>query len=209
MGKQPSCNTGDARDERSIPGSVRSPGGGHGNPHQYFCLENSIDRGAWWTIVYRLTKSWTRLRWLSTHTHTYIITNNHKHSDLKQYKILFYFGDKNFKISFTGSTSSCWQTTVFPLEALDKNPFPSLSQLPEASCIPWLVVSSIFQPSCGWWSHSHNATSALGFLFLSSLFKDTCDYTGLTWITQDTFLKVNRLVTLIPSASLILPCHII
>ena len=131
MGKEPACNAGD---EGSTPGSVRSPGGGHGNPLQYFCLENSMDRGAQWTTVYRLTKSWTCLKWLSAHahTHTHTITNNHEHSDLKQYKILSYFsGDKNFKISFTGSRSSCWQTTVFPLEALDMNPFPSLSQLPE------------------------------------------------------------------------------
>ena len=157
MGKEPACSAGDAG---STPGSGKSPGGGHGNPLQYFHLESSMDRGAWWTTVYRLTKSWTRLKCLSTHTHrdTHTITNNHKHNDIKQYKILSYFsGDKNFNISFTGSRSSCWQATVFPLEALDKNPLPSLSQLPEASCIPWLVVSSIFQPS-----YSHHAISCSG-----------------------------------------------
>ena len=40
-------NTGDIRDVGSIPGSRRSPGGGHGNPLQYSCLENPMDRGAW------------------------------------------------------------------------------------------------------------------------------------------------------------------
>ena len=40
-----------------IPGSGRSPGGGHGNPLQYSCLENPIDRGAWWAIVHKVTKS--------------------------------------------------------------------------------------------------------------------------------------------------------
>ena len=40
-------NAGDIRDLGSIPGSGRSPGGGHGNPVQYSCLENPMDRGAW------------------------------------------------------------------------------------------------------------------------------------------------------------------
>ena len=42
-----------------IPGSGRSPGGHHGNPLQNSCLENSIDRGAWWAIVHGVQKSWT------------------------------------------------------------------------------------------------------------------------------------------------------
>ena len=46
----------------------RSPGGGHGNSLQYSCLENPIDRGAWWAMVYRVAKSRTRLKLLSTHT---------------------------------------------------------------------------------------------------------------------------------------------
>ena len=45
--KNPSANAGDVRDAVSIPGSGRSPGGGHGNPLQYSCLENPMDRGAW------------------------------------------------------------------------------------------------------------------------------------------------------------------
>ena len=52
----------------SIPGSGRSPGGGHGNPLQYSCLENLMDRGAWRTTVHRVSKSWTRLKRLSTQT---------------------------------------------------------------------------------------------------------------------------------------------
>ena len=54
-------NTGDARDTGLIPGSGRSPGEGNGNPLQYSCLENSMDRGAWRATVQRVTKSWTRL----------------------------------------------------------------------------------------------------------------------------------------------------
>ena len=52
----------------SIPGSGRSPGGGHGNPLQYSCLENPLDRGAWWETVHRVAKSQTRLKRLSVHT---------------------------------------------------------------------------------------------------------------------------------------------
>ena len=45
--KSPPANAGDARDAGLIPGSGRSPGGGHENPHQYSCLENPVDREAW------------------------------------------------------------------------------------------------------------------------------------------------------------------
>ena len=62
--KNPPANGGD---EVSIPGSGRSPGGGHGNLLQYSCLENPMDKGAWWAIVHRVTKSWTGLKRLSTH----------------------------------------------------------------------------------------------------------------------------------------------
>ena len=55
-------NAGDIRDASSIPGSGRSPGGGHGNPLQYSCPENPMDREAWWAIVYRVAKSWTLLK---------------------------------------------------------------------------------------------------------------------------------------------------
>ena len=44
-----------------IPGSGRSPGEGNGNPLQYSCLENSMDRGPWWVTVHGVTKSQTRL----------------------------------------------------------------------------------------------------------------------------------------------------
>ena len=50
-----------AGDLGSIPRSGRSPGEGNGNPLQYSCLENPMDRGAWWATVHGVTKSWTRL----------------------------------------------------------------------------------------------------------------------------------------------------
>ena len=61
-------NPGDIRDEGSVPGLGRFPGGGHGNPPQYSYLENSKDRGVWHTTVHRVAKSWTLLKQLSMHT---------------------------------------------------------------------------------------------------------------------------------------------
>ena len=49
----------DIRDSGSIPRLGRSPGGGHGSPLQHSCLENPMDRGAWWATVHRVRKSWT------------------------------------------------------------------------------------------------------------------------------------------------------
>ena len=59
VGKESTCNAGDPG---LIPGMGRYAGEGKGNLLQYSCLENSMDRGAWWAIVHGVTKSWT---WLS------------------------------------------------------------------------------------------------------------------------------------------------
>ena len=53
------ANAGDIRDMGSIPGLGRSPGGRHGNPLQYSCLENPMDRGVWQATVHRVTKNQT------------------------------------------------------------------------------------------------------------------------------------------------------
>ena len=60
-GKESACNAGNARDADSIPGSGRSPEGGNGNPLQYSCMENPMDRGAWQATVHRAAKSWTHM----------------------------------------------------------------------------------------------------------------------------------------------------
>ena len=69
VGKESACKAGDAGDAGSIPGSGRSPGGGHGNPLQYFSLENPMDRGAWQAMIHRVTKSQTQLNRLSIAQH--------------------------------------------------------------------------------------------------------------------------------------------
>ena len=63
-GKESACNAGDPD---LIPGLGRSPGEGNGNPLQYSCLENPMDRGAWWTAAHCVAKSQTQML-LSAHT---------------------------------------------------------------------------------------------------------------------------------------------
>ena len=60
--KNPPASAGDVRYVGSIPGLGRSSGGGHGNPLQYSCLENLMDRGAWWDTVRGVSKSRPQLK---------------------------------------------------------------------------------------------------------------------------------------------------
>ena len=68
MVKNPLANVEDVGDMGSIPGSGRSPEGGYCSPPQCSCLENPMQRGAWWATVHRITQSWTWLKQLSMHT---------------------------------------------------------------------------------------------------------------------------------------------
>ena len=74
-GKKPACQC--RRHEtwvRSLsPESGRSPGGGHGNPLLYSCLENPMNREAWWVTVHGITKSRTLLKWLSRYSHMTVL----------------------------------------------------------------------------------------------------------------------------------------
>ena len=65
--KNPPANAGDIRDVGAIPGSGRAPGAGNGNPLQYSCLKNRMDRETCWATVHGVTKSQTGL---SAYTHT-------------------------------------------------------------------------------------------------------------------------------------------
>ena len=64
VGTESACNAGDPG---SVPGLGKSPGEGNGNPFQYSCLENSIDRGAWWAIVHGVAKNQTQLNQSNVH----------------------------------------------------------------------------------------------------------------------------------------------
>ena len=63
-GKESTYNAGDPG---SIPGSGRSPRGEYGNPFQYSCLKNPMDRGTWWATVHRVAKSLTQVKQISMH----------------------------------------------------------------------------------------------------------------------------------------------
>ena len=70
-------SAGDVRDTGLIPGLGRSPRTGNGYPHQYSCLENSMDRGAWWATVHGVAKSWTLLSKVCVRLHTHTHTHTH------------------------------------------------------------------------------------------------------------------------------------
>ena len=71
MVKNPPADAGDITDMGSTPGWGRSLGEGHGNPLQYSCLENPMDRGAWQATIHGVAKSQTRLKQLSIAQHSY------------------------------------------------------------------------------------------------------------------------------------------
>ena len=67
-GKEPACRCRRPKRHGFDTWVGRSPGDRHDKPLQHFCLENPTDRGAWWATIHKVAKSWTRLKWLSTHT---------------------------------------------------------------------------------------------------------------------------------------------
>ena len=83
------ASTGDSRDMGLISGSGRSTGVGNGNPLQYSCLENSMDRGSWQAIVHGLAKRWT---WLNSHTGLCI------YADLETEMKIELSGEKNSQV---------------------------------------------------------------------------------------------------------------
>ena len=78
VAKDLSVNAGNVRDLGSIPGLGKSPGGGHGYPLQYSCLENPRDRGACWATVHRAVKGQTQVKQLSRHTTTFTTLIQHR-----------------------------------------------------------------------------------------------------------------------------------
>ena len=72
------ANAGDVRNTTLIPGSGRSPGGGPGHLLQYSCLENPMDRGDWLVTAFRVAKSWTQLKRLSSSAAHYVIRGRGK-----------------------------------------------------------------------------------------------------------------------------------
>ena len=127
------ANAGDIGDSDSIPESGRSPGGGHGNPLQYSCLENPIDRGVWWATFHGATESRTRLKQLIMHAHMEgLKINNRNHSlivklplDCKEVQPVHPKGDQSWV--FIGRTDAKAETPILPFSYIiplkDKNRF--------------------------------------------------------------------------------------
>ena len=99
-GKEPAWQCRRHRDVGSIPGLGRSSGGGHGNPLQYSCLENAMERGAWQAIVHRVAvsdateASYHACMHMHKYIYIYIYTHTHVHIHTKSqlcYTFLSYF----------------------------------------------------------------------------------------------------------------------
>ena len=102
------ASAGDVTDMVSIPGLGRSPRQGNGNPLQYSCLENPMDRGAWWATVHGVTKSWRRLKQLSTAQYRYF------HNPSQQMILTYNFFPTLrfwFYWQYYGKTCQSWSTS--------------------------------------------------------------------------------------------------
>ena len=115
-------------DKAVVPGSGRSPGEGNGNPLQYSCLENAMDRGAWWATVHGVTKIWT---WLSNFTHLWSMWSVwlvfcdcvfHSVSPLtdKDKRLMEASWWEGLTVGETGSYSDRWAHRGFPVSSVGK-----------------------------------------------------------------------------------------
>ena len=109
--KESSCNAGDTGITFSIPGLGRSPGGRNGNPLQYSCLKNPIDRGAWQATVHGVTESWTQLSDWATQYTDYCATNSSARSlkhraSLETDPATDHKDERNQKIEFINTVKS-------------------------------------------------------------------------------------------------------
>ena len=100
------ANSEDISDMGSLPGLERSSGGVYSNPLQYSCLEKPMDRGAWWTTIHRVTKSWTRLKQLST------LASFEKDTTTQENKTLPFRKQKNEKPTLV-ILKSCWINVLY------------------------------------------------------------------------------------------------
>ena len=104
--ENPPANTGDAGDAGSIPRSGRSPGWGNGNPFQYSCLENPMDRETWQTTVHKVAQSQT---WLRMHTHAGAISKQKLLERLYGSFFFFFVSFPSFmETSFQNGSSLVW-----------------------------------------------------------------------------------------------------
>ena len=134
--KNPPADVQDPGDAGSILGWGRYPGGGHGNPRQYSCLENPSDRGAWWATVSGVTKSQKRP---SVHRHP-----QHEFSSPPFFLCLFYFDNFSvcflkilaiFPVLYSESFNSFYPQYFVPLHSQSWHCFSPLPSLHWDQCI--------------------------------------------------------------------------
>ena len=146
--KNPPVNAGDIRDASLIPVSGRSPGGGHGNPLQYSCLENPKGRGAWWATGHGVTKSRTQLKWLSMHTHF----RNRSHP-LLEFQLWLCKGFSNQSLSVTSSPIRAYNYLNIASSKINSIlsaslPFLlKLSAIPSSNKTPSLCILPLLNPN--------------------------------------------------------------
>ena len=139
--KNPPANADDPRDMGSVPKSGGSPGEGHGNPLQYSCLENSMDRRAWRATVHGVAKN--RI-WLSAHAHT------HTQSQLRHFTSVHQLTYPNAMLPGTSWYQST-KTPVLPrkekrhwlMERGEKKPKKEIKDWQSQNCYCWIFKS--------WW----------------------------------------------------------
>ena len=158
--KNPPANAGDLRGVDLITGSGRSPGGGHSNPLQCSCLENPVDRGAWWATVHGVAKSWTQGSDLAC-------THRNETARAQSVCVFNSLGTLSFHHGWTVLCSHHYcvrfPVSMHPHQHLWLSAFFIIAIIVSMKwclsvvliCIPlWLMVLSIF--SCTYWLFANN-----------------------------------------------------
>ena len=141
--KNPPAKKGAAADTGSVPGSGRSPGEGNGNPLQYSCLENPLDRGAWWATVHGVAKSQTWLsNWAYTHSQDIHMSSVNVFSSCCHISILL--STKQLQV-FTGNTEALsLSEPTFVSRFSSDSPKPG-----QPRCAVTLACRAMHRQTCG------------------------------------------------------------
>ena len=140
-GKEAAYNTGDAG---SIPGLGRSPGGGHGNPLQYSCLENPMDRGAWWARMHGVAKSQMPLQGLSRYTRMYLLHAIHFSAKANRLSLHCFPNVLSEKLKLTSSDPSFSPVPFLFPQVLTSGLCGSACTLPNSSPVKVAISLSLF-----------------------------------------------------------------
>ena len=160
VGKESACKAGDPAMQSFIPGWGRSPGEGNGNPLQFSCLKNPMDRGAWRATLRGVMKSQMRLKWLSTCAHleakasffflivgVYLLLPSCTPFDLSEGGSAFEQVDSLLKVALSGKVSSFAKWRIIPSISPPSSALPtfcSVSRMPalKSSIYSWCETSS-------------------------------------------------------------------